>query len=79
VSWIRSTTLLKNGKNVELDNSLTVVHQNIRGLRNKSEKLINPFEIDKINPHVLCFTEHHMVEQEMVYVIIGLMSLIIVR
>ena len=53
----------ETGKNVELDNSLTILHQNIRVLRNKSEELINSFEIDKINPHVLCFTEHHMVEQ----------------
>ena len=52
-------------KNVELDNSVTILHQNIRGLRNKSEELINSFEVDKINPHVLCFTEHHLVKQDL--------------
>jgi hypothetical protein len=52
-------------KNVELDNSLTILLQNIRGLRNKSEELINSFEVDKIHPHDLCYTEHHMVEQDL--------------
>lgn len=52
-------------ENVELDNSVTILQQNIRGLRNKSEELINSFEVDKINPHVLCFTEHHLVKQDL--------------
>jgi hypothetical protein len=50
------------GINVELDNSLTILHWN---KINKCEELINSFEIDKINPHDLCFTENHMVEQDL--------------
>jgi exonuclease III len=45
-------------------NSLNTVHQNIRGLRNKTDELIHSFETDCINPHVLCLSELHMVEQD---------------
>jgi hypothetical protein len=36
-------------------NLLNTFHQNIRGLRNKSDS----FEIDGINPYILCL-KHHM-------------------
>ena len=50
-------------RTVYSSNSLHTFHQNIRGLRSKTDKLINSLEIDNINPHVLYFSEHHMEEQ----------------
>jgi hypothetical protein len=52
-------------KNTELDHPLTILHQSIRRIRNKSEELINSLKIDGIDPHILCFSEHHMVEQDL--------------
>jgi hypothetical protein len=37
--------------------SLNIFHQNIRGQRNKSDKLIHSFEVDGINPHILCLSK----------------------
>jgi hypothetical protein len=56
-------------KNVDLSNSsnsLHIFHQNIRGLRSKSDELTHSFEIDNINL-VLCFSEHHMEEQDLLH------------
>jgi hypothetical protein len=48
--------------NDHFHNQLTLFHQNIRGLSNKSEEIIN-FLMDKeLNPNVMCFTEHHIPE-----------------
>jgi exonuclease III len=52
-------------KNTELNHSLSILHQNIRSIRNKSEELTNSLKRDEIDPHVLCFSEHHMVEQDL--------------
>jgi hypothetical protein len=52
-------------KNVDLSNSLYIFHQNVRGLRSKSEELINSLVTDNINPHIPCFSEHDMEEQEL--------------
>jgi hypothetical protein len=54
-----------HSKNVNPLNSLYIFHQNIRGLRNKSDELIHSFEIDSINPQILRLSEHHMVEHAM--------------
>jgi hypothetical protein len=53
--------------NVDLSNSLQIFHQNVRGLRSKSDELIHAFEIDNLNPHVLCFSEHHEEEQDLLH------------
>jgi exonuclease III len=37
---------------------LTIFHQNIRGLHNKTDKLLNCWSTEL--PHILCFTEHHL-------------------
>jgi hypothetical protein len=42
---------------------LTVFHQNIRGLRNKTNELLDSV-LPKL-PHVMCVTEHHSEEQEL--------------
>ena len=44
-----------------------IFHQNIRGLRGKSDELIHSLETDNINPHVLCLSEHHMDEQDLLH------------
>jgi hypothetical protein len=54
-------------KNVDLSNSSHIFHQNVRGLRSKSDELIHSFEIDNINPHILCFSEHHVEEQDLLH------------
>jgi hypothetical protein len=41
-------------------NSFGLIHQNIRGIISKTEELQEFFSNDKILPHVLCFSEHHM-------------------
>jgi hypothetical protein len=38
--------------------------QNIRGLRSKSNELINSFVLDSINSHILCLSEHYVEEQD---------------
>lgn len=52
-------------RNVDSSNSLHVFHQNVRGLRRKSVVLINLFDIGNTNPHILFFSEHHMIEQDL--------------
>jgi exonuclease III len=54
-------------KNVDLSNALHIFHQNVRGLRSKNDELIQSFEIDNINPHILCFSEYHMEGQDVVH------------
>jgi hypothetical protein len=56
-----------HSKNVNSLNSLNIFHQNIRGLRNKSDKLIHSFEVDSINPRILCLSEHHKAEQDLLH------------
>jgi len=52
-------------KTVDSLNSLNIFHQNIRGLGNKSDELMNSFVVDSINSHILCLNEHHMEEQDL--------------
>jgi hypothetical protein len=56
-----------HSKNIKSLNSLNIFHQNIRGLRNKSDELIHSFEIDGINSHMLCLSEHQMVKQDLLH------------
>jgi exonuclease III len=39
-------------------NSLTIFHQNIRGLQSRTNELISSLHPEQ--PHVLCLTEHHL-------------------
>ena len=41
-------------------NSLVLVHQNVRGIISKTGELQEFFSNNKIYPHILCFTENHM-------------------
>jgi hypothetical protein len=58
-------------QNAESSNSVTIFYQNIRGLRNKSGELICSFEIDTTKPHILCLSEHHIVEQDLLHLSIN--------
>jgi hypothetical protein len=58
-------------QSAEPSNSITIFHQDIRSLRNKSDELIYSFEIDAINSHMLCLSEHHMVKQDLLHLSIN--------
>jgi hypothetical protein len=47
---------------------LSICHQNIRGLNNKIEELLTQWETNQ--PHVLCFTEHHLTKPEITCTVI---------
>ena len=50
--------------NVNLDsNSLTIYHQNICGLKGKTDELISSMSPNL--PHILCFSEHHLKRTEL--------------
>jgi hypothetical protein len=75
----RCLTYIKCGSTVfeahkhksEFSYSVTIFHQTIRGLRNKSEELLHSFEIYTIGPDILCLSEHHMVEQGLLHLSIS--------
>ena len=52
-------------KEEENDESLTLVHQNIRGLTKKINEFISMLTLERINPQVICFSEHHMTESNL--------------
>ena len=49
----------------ELDDSLILVHQNIRDLSSKISEFTILLTLDNINPQSLCFSEHHMSESNL--------------
>jgi hypothetical protein len=59
ISDVTSTTL--NSNNYQI---LNIFHQNIRGLRNKTDEIL--CHISQNPPHVLCFTEHHLKSTEII-------------
>ena len=50
------------GMNEELDDSLILVHQNMRGFSSKISEFTSLLTLDNINPQFLCFSERHMSE-----------------
>jgi hypothetical protein len=44
---------------------LILVQQNIRGLISKAEEITVSLNLDNISPQVLCFSEHHMSENNL--------------
>jgi len=44
--------------NEDNNTDLTIFHQNIRGLYNKTDELVNSWTT--VSPHILCLTEHHL-------------------
>jgi len=49
----------------ETDDSLALIHQNIRGLPNKINEFTGMLTLEHINPQVICFSEHHMKESNL--------------
>jgi hypothetical protein len=45
-------------------NSFVLVHQNIRGIISKIEEIQEFFISDKMYPHSLCFSKHHLSRDE---------------
>lgn len=52
-------------KTIKLVKYFSQEYQNIRGSRNKSDKLIHFFETDSINPYIICVSKHLMAEQKL--------------
>jgi hypothetical protein len=48
---------------VNTNNLLKVCHQNIRGLLGKTEEFPSSLLFDP--PHIICMTEHHLIDPEM--------------
>ena len=55
---------LTNGSRTKEINSVTIYHQNIRSVTNKSRKLSINLHINHIQPHIICITEHHLKNSE---------------
>lgn len=54
-----------SGSSDKLNKPLILVHQNIRGLISKTDEITVSLSLDKISPQVLCFSEHHMSENNL--------------
>jgi hypothetical protein len=50
---------------VKLNKPLILVHQSIRGLISKTDEITVSLSLDKISPQILCFSEHHMLENNL--------------
>lgn len=58
----------KTGSTVKLENHLVLVQQNIRGIASNTDDIIGSFRMYKINPQVLCCTEHHMSDKNLCFI-----------
>jgi len=47
-----------NDNQMSGSNSITIFHQNIRGLKGKTDELKSSMSPNF--PHILCFSEHHL-------------------
>ena len=45
-------------------NNVTIYHQNIRSVTNKSDELSIHLQSNHIGPHLICLTEHHLKESK---------------
>jgi exonuclease III len=60
--------LFDSCKNADRENCLTVIHQNIRGLCNKSDELVCSFTTNQINPPIICLSEHYLSTQNLLLI-----------
>jgi exonuclease III len=51
----------------EMDESLILIHQNIRGLSSKINEFTSKLTLVNINPQVICFSVHHMMESNLCF------------
>jgi hypothetical protein len=63
---ITSNKSLFNKFNYTKD-SLILIHQNIRGLGGKIGELKCSIVSKNVNPHLICLSEHHMLDQKLSY------------
>jgi hypothetical protein len=54
--------MVDDNQNIDI-NSLIIFHQNICGLRKKTDELIS--SVLPNFPHILCFSEHHLKQFEL--------------
>jgi len=54
----------KHIKNVDINNQFMIYHQNIRGLKGKINEFL--LSLPAAAPHLICFTEHHLKDYELV-------------
>jgi exonuclease III len=50
---------------MHVNDTLIVIHQNIRGLGSKSDELLCSRVSTNINPHLICLSEHHLSSQNL--------------
>jgi hypothetical protein len=50
-------------KNEDINNRLSIYHQNIRGLKGKIDEFLLSLTAEA--PHLICLTEHHLKEHEL--------------
>ena len=43
-----------------MDESLILIHQNIRGISSKINEFTSMLTLEHINPQIICFSKHHM-------------------
>lgn len=55
----------KTGSTVKHENPLILLQQNIRGIAGNTDDTIGSFRMHKINPQVLCCSEHHMSDKNL--------------
>jgi len=48
-----------------MDESLILIHQNIRGLPSKINEFTSMLTLVHTNPQVICFSEHHMTKSNL--------------
>jgi hypothetical protein len=65
--WSKCLEFINQERTVDSFSSLQIFHQTITGLRSKTDEVINSLEINNVYPHVLCFSEHHMEEQDLLH------------
>jgi hypothetical protein len=58
----------KTGSTVKLENPLILVQQNITGIVSNNDDIIGPFRMYKINPQVLCCTDHLMSDKNLCFI-----------
>ena len=51
-----------------LQSSLSLFYQNIRGRNDKSEELISSLLANSMKPHIICLTEHYTTEQNLLLI-----------
>jgi hypothetical protein len=49
---------------LKFSSSLTIIHHNIRGLKDKIDEIISPLTSNNIN-HYICLSEHYATEQNL--------------